>query len=489
MVRMEYEVIICFETHVELKTETKLFCDCRVDYGSPPNTHICPVCTGQPGSLPVLNKKAVEYAVKAGLALDCDINRLSKFARKNYFYPDLPKGYQISQFELPFCENGHMEITGDDGSPYDVGIRRIHLEEDAGKMVHSSGSLESSSYSIVDYNRSSIPLLEIVADHTKNPLRSVNEAMNYLEKLRQTLRYIDISDCLMEKGQLRCDVNVSIRRKGSESFGDRVEIKNMSSFRFIAHALEYEIDRQTDIMESGGEIHQETRLFDEAKKITVPMRSKEDAPDYRYFPDPDLLEVEIDQEFLQRIEDSMPELPDQKIRRVRETYGIPQKDALIIARTREISDYFENCALSCDDSAKLATWIIKDLFRLLNESSLDIKSCPVPPQNFSRLINILAQGVITESAGRTVLDEMFRNGGRPDEIVERMGLKAIQDMESLGKMVSEVIDAHPEVAGRIRQGRQEPINFLVGQIMKKTRGKADARKLRKLLREALLLDE
>ena len=384
---MEYEVIICFETHVELKTKTKLFCDCLVDYDSPPNTHICPVCTGQPGALPVLNKKAVEYAVRAGLALDCDINRLSRFARKNYFYPDLPKGYQISQFELPFCENGHLEITGDDGRPYDVGIKRIHLEEDAGKMVHSSGSLEDSKYSIVDYNRSSIPLLEIVADHTRNPLRSANEAMNYLEKLRQTLRYINISDCLMEKGQLRCDVNISIRGRGSDSFGNRVEIKNMSSFRFISHALEYEINRQSSVIDSGGEIHQETRLFDEAKRITIPMRSKEDAPDYRYFPDPDLLEVEIDQEFLQQIEDSMPELPDQKVRRIQENYGIPKKDALIIAKTREVCDYFENCAVNCSDFKKLAAWMIKDLFRALNEKSLSINRCPVPPRDFSRLIS------------------------------------------------------------------------------------------------------
>ena len=279
---MDYEVIICFENHVELNTETKLFCNCLTNYGARQNSQICPVCTGQPGALPVLNKKAVEHSIRAGLALNCTISEHCRFARKNYFYPDLPKGYQISQYERPFCENGYLEITGDDGLPYVVGIKRIHLEEDAGKLVHSSDSLKTSDYSLVDYNRSGVPLLEIVADHTLNPLRSIREARIYLEKMRQILKYLEVSDCIIEKGQFRCDVNISIRPEGSQDFGNRAEIKNMASFKAIMDALDYEVERQTKILRSGGEIFQETRLFDEEKKVTVAMRSKEDAPDYRY---------------------------------------------------------------------------------------------------------------------------------------------------------------------------------------------------------------
>ena len=337
---MDYDLIICFETHVELNTRTKLFCDCAVSYDSPPNSRICPVCTGQPGALPVLNKKAVEYCICAGLALDCRINRQSRFARKNYFYPDLPKGYQISQYERPFCEDGTFEIMGDDGLPYAVGIKRIHLEEDAGKLVHSSRSMDESEYSLVDYNRSSVPLLEIVTDHERNPMRSVHEARAYLEKLRQTLRYIEISECIIEQGQFRCDVNISIRPRGSQEFGNRAEIKNMASFRFIMNALEFEIERQKEIFEAGGEIPQETRTFDEQKGITLPMRSKEDAPDYRYFPDPDLLEVAIDDRMIQEIRDAMPELPDQKVNRIIEEYGIPKQDALVLTRDRAVSEFF-----------------------------------------------------------------------------------------------------------------------------------------------------
>ncbi|MBN1626485.1 MAG: Asp-tRNA(Asn)/Glu-tRNA(Gln) amidotransferase subunit GatB, partial [Deltaproteobacteria bacterium] len=327
---MEYEYIICFETHVELNTKTKLFCGCRVSYDAPPNTRICPVCTGQPGALPVLNKKAVEYAVKAGLALNCRINTFSRFARKNYFYPDLPKGYQISQYDLPFCEDGYLEITDDGGMPYRVGIKRIHLEEDAGKLMHSSDGKED--YSLVDYNRSSVPLLEIVTDHERNPMHSLHEARNYLEKLKQTIKYIEISECMMERGQLRCDVNISIRPKGSKEFGNRAEIKNMSSFRFIMEALEYEIKRQKDLIESGKTVMQETRLFDEQKKITLPMRSKEDAPDYRYFPDPDLMEIKLDEDFISNVEKTMPELPDQQLIRIVDQYEIPSGDAIILTR-------------------------------------------------------------------------------------------------------------------------------------------------------------
>jgi len=478
---MDYETIICFETHVELKTKTKLFCNCLVKYGAPPNSQVCPVCTGQPGALPVLNKKAVDYSIRAGLALDCTINRRSQFARKNYFYPDLPKGYQISQYERPFCEDGYLEITGDDGLPYIVGIKRIHLEEDAGKLVHSSSTFKTSDYSLVDYNRSSIPLLEIVMDHERNPLRSVNEARVYLEKLRQILRYIEISDCMLEKGQFRCDVNVSIRPRGSQGFGNRVEIKNMSSFKYIMDALQYEIKRQSEVLEAHGNINQETRLFDEKKRITLAMRSKEDAPDYRYFPDPDLVEVDIDGEFIKNIQKNMPEMPDQRVNRIIEAYGIPKNEVLILTKNKNISDFFENCASFCNDRKRASSWIIKDLFKLLNDASIPVEKCLISPRDFSLLITFLSEGHVTDKIGRIVLEEMFKTGEGPDAIIEKRGLKPIDDSDTLEKILDEAISENPEVLAQIKMGMTKSINFLIGQMMKKTEGRANPKKVRELL--------
>ena len=482
---MDYDLIICFETHVELNTTTKLFCNCLVSFDATPNSHICPVCTGQPGALPVLNKKAVEYSVKAGLAFNCTINSLSRFARKNYFYPDLPKGYQISQYERPFCEDGHLEITGDDGEPYAVGIKRIHLEEDAGKLVHSSDSFEESEFSLVDYNRSSVPLLEIVTDHERNPIRSLQEAHAYLEKLRQTLRYIEISECMLEKGQFRCDVNISIRPKGSNKFGNRAEIKNMSSFRFIMDALEYERKRQVNILESGGQVEQETRLFDEARGITLPMRSKEDAPDYRYFPDPDLLEVKIDRKFINKIKKSMPELPDQQMNMIIEEFGITKSDALILTKEKAVSEYFRACAGMCEDNRRLSNWIIKELFKLLNDASCSISECRISHTDFARLINLISSGDITESIGRTVLEEMFKTGSGPDVIIDEKGLKPISNDAILKVILEEIISANPEAASQIKAGETKPIDFLMGQVMRKTKGKADPIKVRDLIQKIL----
>ena len=478
---MDYEPIICFETHVELKTESKLFCDCKVSYDAPPNSRVCPVCTGQPGALPVLNKTAVEYAIRAGLALNCTINRLSRFARKNYFYPDLPKGYQISQYELPFCENGFLEIPSDDGQPYAVGIKRIHLEEDAGKLVHSSYSFDEAEYSLVDYNRSSIPLLEIVTDHERNPMRSLNEARTYLEKLRQILKYIEISDCTIEKGQFRCDVNISIRPKGSREFGHRSEIKNMTSFRFIMDALEYEIKRQARLLEAGEQPEQETRLFDETKKITLPMRSKEDAPDYRYFPDPDLIEVDIDQDFLSEIKKRMPELPDQKADRIIQDYGLSKSEVLILTRERTVSDYFESCAPFADDPKRLCKWMIKDLFKLLNEASISIDQCPISPEDFSNLVNLVATGAVTDQVGRTVLEEIFTKGGKPEAIIKEKGLETVQDMDLLDRVLNEVFQENPDVMNQILNGDLKPVDFLIGQVMRKTKGTANPQKVRDLI--------
>ena len=479
---MEYDTIICFEAHVELKTETKLFCDCSVSYDAPANSRICPVCTGQPGALPVLNKRAVEYTIRAGVALNCSINRKSRFARKNYFYPDLPKGYQISQYERPFCENGYLEITGDDGRPYAVGIKRIHLEEDAGKLVHSSDSFGESDFSLVDYNRSSVPLLEIVGDHERNPLRSIQEARAYLEKLRQTLLYIDISDCRLELGQFRCDVNVSIRPKGTESFGNRSEIKNMASFRYIMDALEYERSRQAELLEEGGRIEQETRLFDEGKRVTLPMRSKENAPDYRYFPDPDLLGINIDRTLMRNIEESMPELPNQKRHRIIEEFGIPKYDAEVLTRDKNVSDYFGECADLCRDRKRLSRWIIKELFRLLNAASLPIRKCRISTGDFARLIDMISTGDLTDKIGRDVLEEMFETGRSPDAIVDDKGLRPITDDQSLGKILDAVVGENPGVVEQIRAGETKPIDFLIGQVMKKTKGKADPKKVRALIK-------
>jgi aspartyl-tRNA(Asn)/glutamyl-tRNA(Gln) amidotransferase subunit B len=433
----------------------------------------------------VLNKRAVEYALKAGLALHCTPNPLSRFARKNYFYPDLPKGYQISQYERPFCENGYLEIQGDDGRPYEVGIRRIHLEEDAGKLVHATSSLGGADFSLVDYNRAGVPLLEIVCDHEKNPLRSIQEARTYLEKLRQILRYVGVSDCTIEKGQFRCDVNVSLRRRPARTFGRRTEIKNMTSFRFIADALEYEIRRQSEILRTGGEITQETRLFDEQRKITLPMRSKEDAPDYRYFPDPDLVKVELNEEFIGKIRDSLPELPDQKIVRLTEEYGIPREDILILTREREISDFFLACAPLCRDKVRLSRWIIRDLFKLLNETRRSISDCPLRPEDFAELINLLESGRITDAMGRSILKEMYNQGCELSQLLQREPSDPIRDSDTLLRMVEEVTAQNPEALAKIAKGTMEPVNFLVGQIMRKTGGKADPKRVRGLIQQKL----
>jgi aspartyl-tRNA(Asn)/glutamyl-tRNA(Gln) amidotransferase subunit B len=428
----------------------------------------------------------VQFAVRAGLALNCVVNRRCRFARKNYFYPDLPKGYQISQYESPFCQNGYLEIPGYDGKPYAVGIKRVHLEEDAGKLVHSSSSFEASDYSLVDYNRASVPLLEIVTDHERNPVRSVQEARTYLEKLRQMLRYIEISDCIIEKGQFRCDVNISLRSKGSDTYGNRAEIKNMASLRFIMDALEYEIQRQSDILRSGGGLRQETRLFDERKKITLPMRSKEDAPDYRYFPDPDLLEIDLDQEFIEKIREKMPELPDQKVDRLIEEYGIPKSDVLILTKDKSVSDYFVACAHLCEDRKRLSRWIIKELFTLLKKSSTTMDKCPVAPADFSRLVQLVSQGEITDRMGRTILEEMFERRVSPDAVIEEKELKPIHDLSALEEAVAAVLAENPDVVAKIKQGNKKPVDYLIGQVMKKTHGKAQPKDLGRLIKKKLL---
>jgi aspartyl-tRNA(Asn)/glutamyl-tRNA(Gln) amidotransferase subunit B len=353
-------------------------------------------------------------------------------------------------------------------------------------LVHSSSSFEASDYSLVDYNRSSIPLLEIVADHERNPLRSVREARTYLEKLRQILRYIGVSDCIIEQGQFRCDVNVSLRPKGFQGFGNRAEIKNMGSFRFIMDALEYEIKRQSEILQSGEEISQETRLFDEREKITLPMRSKEDAPDYRYFPDPDLVEIEVDHDLVQDIKESMAELPDQKVDRIVQEFQIPREDALILTKNKNVSEFFESSAHHCNDRKRLSHWMIKDLFKLLNETSKNIEQCPIAPKDFSQLVNFVSKGEITDNIGRTVLEEMFETGAGPGFIINEKGLKPIQDTNRLMKILDKVMSDNPEVVEQIKAGETKPIGFLIGQVMSITEGKANPKKVKELIQTTLL---
>ncbi len=484
---MDYEIIICFEVHAELNTRTKLFCRCRNTVGAPPNSNICPVCTGHPGTLPALNREAVALCLRAGLALNCEVNPRSRFARKNYFYPDLPKGYQISQYEQPFCENGHLDIQGDDG-PRSVGIKRIHLEEDAGKLVHSSDAFEAAEYSLVDYNRASVPLIEIVGDHTRNPIRSVTEARSYLEKMRQVLRYAGVSECSMEKGQFRCDVNISLRPDEANGFGNRSEIKNMASFRFVTEALEHEISRQADLLGKGLPVPQETRLFDEERKITIPMRSKEDAPDYRYFPEPDLVETEIPAEFIEEVRAGMPELPDDRVSRLVKDLGLAREDALLLTRDRGVSDFFDRCAPGSRDPKRLCRWIVKDLFKLLKESSSSIEECPITPEAFTRLVNRISLGQVTEQAGRSVLQAVFSTGRDPDEVIEEQGLHSIQDAAVLEEMVEEVLAQNPGVVAKVRGGEKDPLNYLVGQVMRKTSGRADAAKVMDLFKSKIKTD-
>jgi aspartyl-tRNA(Asn)/glutamyl-tRNA(Gln) amidotransferase subunit B len=483
---MEYEIIICFETHVELKTATKLFCGCEVSFGAAQNSHICPVCTGQPGTLPVLNQKAVEYCVEAGLALNSRINPKATFARKNYFYPDLPKGYQISQYETPFCEDGNLNILGDDGHPYEVGIKRIHLEEDAGKLIHSGANFDESEYSLVDFNRAGVPLIEIVGDHERNPLRSVNEARQYLEKLRQILRYAEVSDCIIEKGQFRSDVNISLCDKDLKSFGNRSEIKNMSSFKFICEALEYEIKRQAEILRAGNQVVQETRLFDEVRKITLPMRRKEDAPDYRYFPDPDLLEMELKTEFIENIKKKLPLFPDERVKQLVEEYNIPQNDAYLLTKEKSVADYFSAAIPKCENGKKLLRWIVVDLQKVLHESDHSMEDCPVEPEQFAELINLISQGDITETIGKKVLDKMLKTGKNAKVIVEEEGLKPIQDEKLLENLLRNVFKENPQYRDDMMAGNTKIVNFVIGRVMAETKGKANPKKVQELLNKKFL---
>jgi len=472
---MEFETVIGLEVHTQMKTASKIFCACSTEFGAPPNSHTCPVCLGMPGSLPVLNRKVVDNAIKLALACGFTINRRNRFARKNYFYPDLPKGYQISQFELPIAEHGRLVIEVD-GREKTIGITRAHMEEDAGKLVHD----DREPVSHVDLNRTGTPLLEIVSEPD---LRSPAEAVAYLKKLHAIVRYLDISDGNMQEGSFRCDANISLRPKGEEKFGTRTELKNMNSFRNVQLALEYEQRRQRDILLDGGEVIQQTLLWNPDRGRTEPMRGKEEAHDYRYFPDPDLIPVEIDEEWIERVRAELPELPDVRRRRFMEKLGLPEYDAEILTSSRELADYFEQALAVYPNAKKLSNFIGTELLREVNAEQMD--QCPVPAGDLARLLAMVEEGAISGKIAKTVFAEMLTSGQDPETIVREKGLAQMSDAGELAALVREIVEANPAQAQQYRDGKTKVIGFFVGQLMQKTRGKANPQLANKLFRDEL----
>ncbi|SHG72900.1 aspartyl/glutamyl-tRNA(Asn/Gln) amidotransferase subunit B [Thermosyntropha lipolytica DSM 11003] len=476
----EFEVVIGLEVHVELKTKTKIFCSCSTEFGAQPNTQVCPVCSGFPGMLPVLNRKVVEYAIRAGLALNCEIAEFCKFDRKNYFYPDLPKAYQISQYDLPICKNGYVEIEVD-GEKKRIGIIRAHMEEDAGKLVHQ-GTITSSPFSLVDLNRSGVPLLEIVS---APDIRSAREARAYMEKLRSILLFAGVSDCKMQEGSLRCDANVSVRRKGETRLGVRTEIKNLNSFKALERAIEYEAKRQIEAIEDGEEIVQETRTWDEEKQVTRSMRSKEEAHDYRYFPDPDLPPLRISREWVEEIKKNMPELPEQAKQRLMERYGLSSYDAEIITLTPEYLAFFDQCVALYPDAKTVANWMMSELNKYLNQNNMEITEVKFRPEHLASLLKLIDNGTISGKMAKTVFEEMFNTGKEPEVIIKEKGMVQISDVQTLKGIVEEVIKNNPKVVEDYRSGKEKAFGFLVGQVMKATRGQANPALVNELLREYL----
>jgi aspartyl-tRNA(Asn)/glutamyl-tRNA(Gln) amidotransferase subunit B len=469
----DYEVVIGLEVHAQLKTESKIFCSCSTRFGAGPNENTCPVCTGMPGMLPVLNARAVEYAVKMAMAVDCTVNRRSLFARKNYFYPDLPMGYQISQFELPVAEHGHVDIHMEGGVKR-IGITRIHMENDAGKNIHSPA--DNASY--VDLNRAGVPLIEIVSEPD---MRSADEAVAYLKSLRAILVYLGICDGNLEEGSFRCDANVSIRPRGQVEFGTRTELKNMNSFRNIQRAIEYEVGRQIDLVEDGETIVQETRLFDAAKGVTRSMRGKEEAHDYRYFPDPDLLPLVIDEDRMEAWRAELPELPAARCRRYQETLGLPEYDALVLTAEKEVADYFEAALETYAEPKKLSNWVMGEVMRELNDRGATMEGCKVLPAELAALVRLVDDGVISGTIAKNVFKELFETGGDPEAHVKAKGLVQISDTSAIEGLVDEVLAENPAEVERYRGGDRKLTGFFVGQVMKKSKGKANPALVNQLL--------
>jgi aspartyl-tRNA(Asn)/glutamyl-tRNA(Gln) amidotransferase subunit B len=474
---MNLEPVIGLEVHAQLKTNTKIFCACSTSFGAPPNSHTCPVCLGMPGVLPVLNKKVVEYTLRMALATNCRISRESRFARKNYFYPDLPKGYQISQYELPLAENGFVDIDVN-GSRHRIGITRIHMEEDAGKLGHDPHR----PVSMVDFNRTGVPLIEIVSEPD---IRSPEEAGTYLRQLRSIVRYLSICDGNLEEGSFRCDANVSIRLQGSQTLGTRTELKNLNSFKHVEKSLQYEISRQQDVLLAGGQIVQETRLWDPDKNKTMSMRGKEEAHDYRYFPDPDLLPLVIDDDWIRRIKESLPELPDEKKNRFMAQYGLPSYDAELLTSDRELAEYFENCVGIYSHPKQVSNWMMGALLGLLNTLGKSIDESPVSPENLARLLGLIEDGVISGKIAKTVFDEMGQTGKPAKQIVKEKGLVQITDTEALENVVSNIIAAHPKEVDAYKDGKTKLLGFFVGQVMKHTKGKANPKLVNEIMKRRL----
>ena len=473
----DYEVIIGLEVHAELSTNTKIYCNCTTEFGADPNTHCCPICTGMPGTLPVLNKKVVEYAVKMGLATNCKIANFSKQDRKNYYYLDLPKAYQISQYDLPLCENGHIDIEVD-GKKKTIGITRIHIEEDAGKLIHDAYTGDT----LVDMNRCSVPLIEIVSEPD---MRSAKEAVEYMQALKSILEYLDICDCKMQEGSLRCDVNLSVRPVGQKEFGTRTETKNLNSFKAIQNSIEFEIKRQIEVLENGGTIYQETRRFDDAKGEGYAMRTKEEANDYRYFPEPDLAPIVLSDEYINSIKESLPELPNVKKERYLKEYNLSLYDANILTMSIKTANYFENVVKKCNNPKMVANWIMGDFARLLNENDISIDESRIDEENLASLIDLIDKGTISSKIAKTVFEEMFNTGKEAKQIVEEKGLVQISDEGAIKEIVEKVVENNPQSIIDYKAGRDRALGFLVGQVMKESKGKANPGLVNKLLLEIL----
>lgn len=475
MAYSDYESVIGLEIHAQFLTNSKLFCRCSARFGAGDNENTCPVCTGMPGALPVLNERAIEFAVKTGLALNCKINTKSTFSRKNYFYPDLPKGYQISQFDEPICSNGYIEFIIN-GEKRRIGITRAHIEEDAGKSTHHG------EFTLVNLNRSSVPLLEIVSEPD---IRTPQEAAEYARNVRAVLRYLGVCDGNLEEGSMRCDCNVSVRKKGEKKLGTRTELKNINSFRFIEKAIQYEIERQIDSIEAGEPIVQETRLYDSAKNKTFSMRSKEEAHDYRYFPEPDLIPLRIEEAYIAKIKENLPELPINRSNRFQSEYGLPEYDAQILTLEKEMADYYENVVKVCKNPKVASNWIMSELLRELNNSKKEISECPIKPEDLGQMIAMIDKGTISGKIAKTVFAEMFSTGKNPEEIVKSQGLTQITDPAAIEKIIDQVMEANPNQLNEYRSGKEKLFGFFVGQAMKASKGQANPEMLNELLKKKL----
>ena len=473
----QYETVIGLEVHVELATKTKIFCSCSTEFGGAPNTHTCPVCTGMPGSLPVLNKQVVEYALAVGLATNCQIHQNCKFDRKNYFYPDNPQNYQISQLYLPICHDGWVEIETENGTKK-VGIHEIHMEEDAGKLVHD----EWEGCSLVDYNRSGVPLIEIVSEPD---MRSADEVIAYLEKLRLLIQYLGASDCKLQEGSMRADVNLSVREVGAKEFGTRTEMKNLNSFKAIARAIEGETARQIDLIESGEGVVQETRRWDDTKERSYAMRSKEDAQDYRYFPDPDLVPVIISDEWIEDIRSRQPEFRTEKLERYNEEFDIPQYDAEILTNSKKLADIFEQTTAICKKPKKVSNWLMVETLRLLKDNNQEPEDLKFAPENLAKLIDLVDEGTINNKTAKEVFEVIFKEDVDPQAYVEEHGLKSVNDEGALRAVIEEIVAANPQSVSDYKGGKQKAMGFLVGQTMRAMKGKADPGSVNKILKEIL----